>query len=791
MKRRVVRSKGACTVCVFLSLLSSLCLAGAYSGGDGLSEATAWRISKVADWVELTNTPADWTGRHFRLTADIDLSGLTILPVGSFSTPFSGILDGNGHAINAQIQQSVVTHTALFHSLNHGGQIRNLTANVLVTGNIYVAGLVAANRGTITSCNVTGHVIGLSRAGGVAAVNESTGAIVDCSANVTVIGTAPYVEPSALGVGGVVAVNVGTLKNCRANSNVSATYHVGGLAGLNYGEVTSCHAAGVVSATMEYVGGLAAFNDGAIRECSATTAVYGTANFAGGLVGSNCETITSCYATGAVNGNFEVGGLVGINNGVLTACYATGAATGYTYVGGLLGLNTESTQYIVTHCYSTGKVTRTYSNGNRGGLCGGNWACEYPADIGNFWDTETSEIMSSAMGQGKTTAEMKTQSTFTAPGVQWDFETVWFMPDNGYPRFQWDKYSGGNGLPATPFQIACLDDFFIMMAAPEDWDKHFILTADLDLAGHSFKNAPIAPDTNKSIAGFQGTVFCGQFDGAGRVIRNLTIREKAPWDYVGLFGFVGETLPRGKAGLIKNLGLENVSVRGRHYVAALVGKNHHGTVAGCYATGEVDALGSHAGGLVGHHGPGTLDLWASALTDSFSRCTVDGDTAVGGLIGTNHRSEVTHCYSTGAPTGTSNVGGLCGAATTGAGYEDNANFWDIMTSQTEDSRMGLGLKTRPMKTRATFTGGNWNFDKVWTICELTNYPRLQWQIPAADWACPDGIGLEDLAHFAAWWLATDCAESKHCEGTDLNASDNVDLQDYANFAAQYQNAVDP
>jgi hypothetical protein len=39
----------------------------------------------------------------------------------------------------------------------------------------------------------------------------------------------------------------------------------------------------------------------------------------------------------------------------------------------------------------------------------------------SYWDTETSGLTTSAGGTGRTTAEMKQQSTF----VDWDFDTVW------------------------------------------------------------------------------------------------------------------------------------------------------------------------------------------------------------------------------------------------------------------------------------------------------------------------------------------------------------------------------
>jgi len=49
-----------------------------------------------------------------------------------------------------------------------------------------------------------------------------------------------------------------------------------------------------------------------------------------------------------------------------------------------------------------------------------------------FWDTTTSGQTTSDGGTGKTTAEMKRQSTFAAAG--WDFVGVWGITENqGYP----------------------------------------------------------------------------------------------------------------------------------------------------------------------------------------------------------------------------------------------------------------------------------------------------------------------------------------------------------------------
>jgi hypothetical protein len=71
------------------------------------------------------------------------------------------------------------------------------------------------------------------------------------------------------------------------------------------------------------------------------------------------------------------------------------------------------------------------------------------------------------------------------------------------------------------------------------------------------------------------------------------------------------------------------------------------------------------------------------------------------------------------------------------------------------------------------------------LCEGTNYPRLKWQIPAADWVCPNGVRLEDFAFLAVRWLRMDCAATDRCEAADLDDSGTVDLPDLTLFATQW------
>ncbi len=91
-----------------------------------------------------------------------------------------------------------------------------------------------------------------------------------------------------------------------------------------------------------------------------------------------------------------------------------------------------------------------------------------------------------------------------------------------------------------------------------------------------------------------------------------------------------------------------------------------------------------------------------------------------------------------------------------------------------------------MQTLSTFTLAGWDFTTIWAICEETNYPRLQWQILPADFACPDGVNLEDLNYYVGHWLMNNCTSTNnYCGGADLNYSGVLDLADWAIFAENW------
>ncbi len=203
------------------------------------------------------------------------------------------------------------------------------------------------------------------------------------------------------------------------DNNVSGDRAVGGLVGESMGTIENCFTTGVVIGTGNGIGGLVGSASGSVSNCYATGDVSGN-NRVGGLVGSS-DLLSNCYATGDVSGNNEIGGLAGDNWDDISDCYATGSVSGDNVVGGLVGFSWDD----ISDCYATGKVSGTNNIGGFVGVKG--------ASVSNcFWDTETSGVAISDGGTGKTTAEMKTESTFTSAG--WDLSSVWgILNGSSYP----------------------------------------------------------------------------------------------------------------------------------------------------------------------------------------------------------------------------------------------------------------------------------------------------------------------------------------------------------------------
>ncbi len=516
---------------------------------------------------------------------------------------------------------------------------------------------------------------------------------------------------------------------------IGANRFVGGLVGLNKGRIVSCSVSGNVSGEY-FVGGLAGLNDsGVITSSYADSHVDGGA-YLGGLAGGNSAgNIVSSYATGSVSGGYAVGGLVGSNReGAVITSYATTHVIGDSIAGGLVGNDASGAVYL------------------------------------SYWDTETSGMETSEGGQGRTPAQLQKQETFRG----WGNDMQWTLaPGQDTPRLVWEgrpgqviqddpqPYDIGTGDPNDPYQIWTAADLTAIGWYHGDWDKCFVVMADIDVN---------TIDANEVLPiGLRGYPFTGYFDGEGHTVWNFKCQlEQA--DNIGLFGAVGvdASMVDGPIGEIRNLQLASVEVVGKGYVGGMVGYNE-GRIVDCGVQGDVYGSSDFVGGLIGFNSKGDV---ISSLAD----CQVYGDDYIGGLVGYNREGRIltsaawgdvrgdedagglagsnggiiTQCYATGDVSYGEGVGGLvnynggtiteCYAAGNVTGDEHRGglvsggskdkvlrSFWDIETSGRSGSDGGIGLTTEAMQTAQTYLDAGWDFAGTWMICEGFAYPRLQWE----------------------------------------------------------------
>lgn len=379
---------------LFIVLSNSLFFAGTYFSGSGTS-GDPYQIATAENLTTLRSTPEDWAaGIYFKQMNSITVSG-EWTPIGNSTTHFRGSYNGQGYTISG------VTITDLnrngywaFFGYTNGATIQNLgLISISISEKSEVGGLIGyAQSTTVSNCYTTGSVSGYYGYVGGLIADTYGSTISDCYSTVTVTG----------GTSGSGSHTGGLVGKCSNSSPISNSYHI----------------TGNVSGR-DYVGGLVGVleSSSSVSQCYSSGSVSGTL-LSGGLIGYLSASVYDSYsrANVSISGDGS-GGLVGQNSGgSIDKCYSTGTATGTTNVGGLLGSN------------SSGTTTNS------------------------FWDTETSSLLSSAGGTGKTTTQMKTDSTFTNAG--WS-SSVWNLDagyNDGYPHLDWQN-TGGTPLPVELFSF--------------------------------------------------------------------------------------------------------------------------------------------------------------------------------------------------------------------------------------------------------------------------------------------------------------------------------------------------
>ena len=247
----------------------------------------------------------------------------------------------------------------------------------------------------------------------------------------------------------------------------------------------------------------------------------------------------------------------------------------------------------------------------------------------------TTELTNTALKSCACPDSWKTQTSSTVPPAGLGTST---MQPTVLPA------APGTGTMQDPYKIATVNDLQKLRTVwRRNTGKYFIVTQDINLS--SIANFTPLPE-------FKGTL-----DGNNKKILNLRIdRSQIRYDNdASLFVQIG------RGGVVKNLGFENVAIKGNGGAAALASYNY-GTVDNCYVTGQVSCTDKygHSGGLVEWSWTGSI------IKNSYSTARVSGNYYSGGLVSGMYKATVENSYSSGSvSTVDSEAGGLVASMSRG------------------------------------------------------------------------------------------------------------------------------
>ena len=199
-----------------------------------------------------------------------------------------------------------------------------------------------------------------------------------------------------------------------------------------------------------------------------------------------------------------------------------------------------------------------------------------------------------------------------------------------WPDYTADSFDGGSGTEEEPYRIATAEQLSRLAKEVNEGEKYegvyFKLSSDINLSGKDW--VPIGDVRGKSNA------FRGIFDGNGKVIANMEIRQPQTF-YRGFFGNL-------ESADLKNIVLADVAIAEDRTTeqagttGALASYVKNSKIGNCIVTGNIDGR-RYVGGLVG-------TLLDSTLQDCVVRGSVSGNVDIGGLIYGAVNSEIRNCW---------------------------------------------------------------------------------------------------------------------------------------------------
>lgn len=289
------------------------------------------------------------------------------------------------------------------------------------------------------------------------------------------------------------------------------------------------------------------------------------------------------------------------------------------------------------------------------------------------------------------------------------------------------KFEAGNGTETDPYIIATAAQLDEVRNFPS---ACFELSKDIDLSSYLNSNSsgwtPIKD-------------FTGKFDGKKHTIKGLWI-SLSSISNVGLFANI-QGYSNDKRASVSNLfvNISKKGITGGSLVGGICGNLSYGNIENCMVTGDISG-GGYVGGIVGRNSD---NYYNSSI---ISQCASSGNIiansgSVGGILAyQNGACSIENCYSIanvkaeGSYSYAYGIGGYtenCYFAGTISGTDVNHvypigeyntnSYYD--SEKTKISGKQSALTTKQMKQQASFQG--WDFDKIWTIQEGVDYPKLR------------------------------------------------------------------
>ena len=334
----------------------------------------------------------------------------------------------------------------------------------------YAAGIACVNGGSIKSCENRGAVSsvtenGYSLAGGIVTINghplPDNGLLFGTIEESLGKGQVKAFSSTHLAyAGGIAADNLqgGTIRECTVAERVDAeaspvegserslAAYAGGLVALNLDLVTDCRMNAPVSAKTEkgsaFAGGAVALN---------SYILYQDKYYIGTVSATLSKGDVSCSSTDA---NAYVGGIAAENNqGIVVSCGQSGAVTGfsvgertYEFVGGIVGYNYG----MVDRCFFVGSISDYDDNTFAGGICG---LIRLPASLvinmrGNYY----------AAG-GATSGAVYSEIDYRDLYAEYYYSLTFFENTYGYSRYITEILTLG-GVTSTEEEIKSSEIYY-------------------------------------------------------------------------------------------------------------------------------------------------------------------------------------------------------------------------------------------------------------------------------------------------------------------------------------------